>query len=229
MIYYKSVGCVCIYICNIIFYIILCFKLSMTSYSAYNRLQKILPYGPTRLNMVSSSLSLISPGTSLCCPLTPLGDGEGQGHLGIQVQSLGSQSRILTPQATEPPPTSLTSSVPACTSSNPTLTGPSAGHPDFRQPRGLHFAIQVQNPKSHPQTLHPKSPSQPPLSHPQLQRPDSISLLTTILCIYVFMYLPVYHSITYRILPCKIRDLDLPATVFLAPRALYLSMKEATK
>ena len=36
----------------------------------------------------------------------------------------------------------------------------------------------------------------------------------------LFMYLPVYHPITCRILPCKIRDLDLPATVFLAPRAL---------
>ena len=53
----------------------------MASYSAYNRL-KILPYGPTRLNMVWFFItSHLTGNQSLHAPLTPLGDGEGQGSL----------------------------------------------------------------------------------------------------------------------------------------------------
>ena len=52
----------------------------MTSYFAYNRL-KILPYGPTRLNVVwFFIISHLTGNQSLQSPLTPLGDGEGQGR-----------------------------------------------------------------------------------------------------------------------------------------------------
>ena len=53
----------------------------MASYSAYNKL-KILPYGPTRLNVVwFFTISHLIGNQSLYSPPTPLGDGEGQGSL----------------------------------------------------------------------------------------------------------------------------------------------------